>query len=86
MEEVYGIQGRVVEISDLSPKKALFEFSPSSERGLQRMWVDAADVWPSLIDAGIQPKPLPPLEYTGGGIIACHPCGNAYEECECPSP
>lgn len=76
MVEVYGFWGEIKEVrGDL----ALFEFSHPSEQGKQKMWVKAEDV--GIVPT---PEPLPPIEYTGGGIIACHPCGNAHEECECP--
>jgi len=78
MTEVYGRWGKIIEVHG---DRALFEFThPSEPRHTQKMWVPA-------IDAGIQTKraPLPPLAYTGGGIVACHPCGNAHGECECPT-
>jgi hypothetical protein len=78
MINVYGFYGTVVEVRG---SVALFEFShPSEPNHKQKMWVPAED-------AGITPlRPLSPVEFTGGGIVACHPCGNAHEECECPSP
>lgn len=76
MVNVYGFWGKVVKVHG---DKALFEFSHPSEPGhTQKMWVLA-------VDAGIMPKapPKPPIEYTGGGIIGCHSCGNDYGGCEC---
>lgn len=75
MTEVYGFRGKIIEVRG---DNALFEFFHPSESKPQRMWVLAAD-------AGIAPKKetLPPLRYTGGGIVGCHPCGNDFGDCEC---
>ena len=78
LTEVYGFWGKIIEVRG---ENALFEFThPSEPRHKQRMWVLSAD-------AGIAPKKktLPPLRYTGGGIVGCHHCGNDYGECECPT-
>lgn len=38
-----------------------------------------------IIAGGTYGEAPPPHRYTGGGVIACHLCGNAHEECECQS-
>lgn len=78
MVEVYGFWGKIVEVRG---ENALFEFSHPSEPKNQQMWVRTSDV------NGFVPRRsvTTPILFTGGGIIACHSCGNAHGECECLS-
>ena len=74
MVYIYGFQGRIREIEG---SRGLFEFSdPADPTHLQEMWVDLAHL-------ERRPPPSPELRYTGGGVVACHACGNAFHECEC---
>lgn len=70
-----------VSVLQISGDRALVSFRHPSETELVRMWVRAEEAG---IETNEGVKRPAVVRFTGGGVQgACHPCGNAFEECEC---
>lgn len=84
-----------VKVKEVRGDKALVTFHHPSETRPVSMWVPSqeAGILPPkrnrrIFELGSVRSHFIPagetIRFTGGGVQgACHPCGNAFEECEC---
>ena len=81
-------------VKEVRGDKARVTFHHPSETGPVSMWVPSqeAGIFPPKrvrsFELGSVESCFVPIgrtiRFTGGGVQgACHPCGNAFEECEC---